>query len=246
MGSMKLTILSLSAVLALVAMRMAFLGMQAQEREMFPPEQASSTEYRSPISLENARFVRNPRMSGYQRTRSSSRGIAVSEEMGGPILLLQEEDRAYFLPTRETFVAWLVEDCRQPEELVVAAWEMEGVQDAWAVMQEKRALQAFIVEYQEREHERWRKLQASIPLLSELGDQISWFDRVEDPHLFTHMLSQYSAEAISMLWVAGDDVGQLDDPASLWQLMAFMSELPKVNAAAETITSALKPVEDSQ
>lgn len=123
-------------------------------------------------------------------------------------------------------------------------WTDPKVREAFGAIRQAGALTQWVTDYQQRELERWRAHQASIPLDIELGPTLDWMlARSEDPAVMRGLIEEFSRGTIILVQDAGEDLGSRDEasPPSMWALFAGIDALSTVAEAVQYLTPMLKP-----
>jgi len=161
---------------------------------------------------------------------------AWSPEPGTPAALLPPEERAKYEPTCESLEAWVAS---VPElEGRGVEWN-EDVRYLWGLCRQHQALRAFTIGHQERELERWRNREQSVPLWAELQPARAFLDRhVGDVEEVWSLVERYDLDVAEQIRGEGDDADRRDDVDSRWELLRALSRAgrPSFDAAVETLT----------
>lgn len=164
------------------------------------------------------------------------------EAPASPAQLHPAEVAAFYEPTKENFDKWVAE--MQRADVADLLWKAPGMQDAWQKIQECRAISTFVVEYEDRELERWRNHQNSIPLEQDLGVFMPWLlEKSPDPAALRTLMDEYSRAAIRRIWTIGEDVEVTDDSTPRWALNEGIFKLPYFSEPALLVQSTLTSLE---
>jgi hypothetical protein len=167
--------------------------------------------------------------------------------LAAPALPVLTGDPLELAPEWEaTEEAWLqkLESLKVDPERARELWTDPAVREAFGAIRQAGALTQWVTDYQERELERWRAHQASIPLDIELGLTLDWMlARSEDPAAMRGLIEEFSRGTIILVQEAGEDMHSRDEasPPAMWALFAGINALSTVAEAVQYLTPMLEP-----
>jgi len=159
--------------------------------------------------------------------------------VAGPASLFPIERREHFAPTKEQFVEWSTMS-GYPLAKVEAAWSIPGVKESWGYIQQTRVMRTFLVEYRNREEDRYKDGESSVPLWNELGIYTSWFEMQGIGEEASRLIRNYEEAVVEQIWLAGDISPDLDDAEDRWELYHLLDTENAVHSG-QIISDALNP-----
>lgn len=162
---------------------------------------------------------------------------ALPERTGDPLELAPEWEA-----TEEAWIKKL-ESFKVDAERARELWTDPKVREAFGAVRQAGALTQWVTDYLQRELERWRVHQASIPLDIELGPTLDWMlARSEDPAAMRGLIEEFSRGVIILVQSAGEDMHSRDEasPPAMWALFAGIDALSTVAEAVQFLTPMLE------
>jgi len=155
-----------------------------------------------------------------------------------PLALLDPEEAAKYMPTRENLVEWVESvDAFEDVNAEAVAYD-EDTAYLWKLCKEHQALRKFCTDYQTRERARWTDGQGSVALETELQPALG-FIRAQfgDDVDVWGAIGAYSEDAIMQIYGEGEEVERRDDEESRWDLVRVLSDAgrPSFDAVGELV-----------
>ena len=157
---------------------------------------------------------------------------------GSPLLLLPLERAEKYVPTPENLAVW-VGSVPEFADIDVATIEWtDDLRHLWGVCRQHQALRAFILEYQERERERWAAREQSVALEAELEPVLGFISvHYGDDAELWQLINAYSGDVIDEIYAEGEHADRGDEVESRWDLQRALTLAgsPSFYAVADTI-----------
>lgn len=141
---------------------------------------------------------------------------------GSPVRLMAPDIWKVWEPTEKSAHDWYLtvkEFDGMTQEQWDRAWSLPKFREAWVDIREQVGLRHFIIQYRERERDRWTLREPSLSLEGELQPCRRFIDEhFGDTDEFWGLVNSYSTEVADQIWAHGESVGQQDAPDSMWPL----------------------------
>ena len=177
--------------------------------------------------------------------------VFLEENPGSPLALLPIEEAAGWFATRENLVRYLKESHSAAVEFydnfneLDSEWTndieyTEELAEMWGICREQQALYNFVTDHDERELQRWRNSEQSVPLWAELTSARPFMDRnLGDAPEVWRLIYLFDKEVADKIRSEGENADGGDDEGSMWDLFG---ELCNAGAPSfDAVWSILEP-----
>ena len=150
------------------------------------------------------------------------------ENPDSPLALLEPDEAAKWLPTRENLIGWYESMSPAPPVAFLNLPDVDYNEDLahlWKLCREHQALRSFCIGYQDRELDRWAAGLPSVPLEEELRPTLGFMQEQYgfDEELWS-LINAYSVEAVQQIRGEGERAARQTDSESKWELHEALCE----------------------
>lgn len=168
-----------------------------------------------------------------------ARRVRWSPRVDSPIALLEPREAAKYEPTEASLREFV---STVPELAGVDVQWSDELAEIWLLCQEHRALRAFVVSYERRVYDSWKRYRDAEALAAELAPTTRYIeshvDSTEDTWLAWSLINRYTEEVRQKIIEEGEEAPMRDSVATRWDLNAKLVQAQ--SPAFEALEAILK------